>query len=175
MASGGWNSHMHQRIEINPTKTQGFVPSVKTLKIKWFVAFQTIPSNMEDKSLPMRIKAQCWVLGWFIIWKQHMFHLGILSDSFTGWLRRPGMRESSATNSDWYKQHSHSDKQPSISHHAGVSAVNKDAVKIFLTSPNRRVTVQTSRFLEKEYAISKEQLRAGNECRIPRTQPSIVS
>lgn len=85
------------------------------------------------------------------------------------------MRESSATNSDWYKQYSHSDKQPSISHRARVSAVNKDVVKIFLTSPNRRVTVQTSRFLEKEYAISKEQLRASNECRIPRTQPSIVS
>lgn len=128
---------------------------MKTLEIKWFEAFRTIPSKMEDKSLTMDMKAQCWVVGWFSFWKQHMFHLGILSDSFVRWLRRPGMRESFATNAHWYKPHSFLDKWLSISHCAGESAVSKDVVKIFWQAPTGELQYRPLGFWRKNMVLQR--------------------
>ena len=52
-----------------------------------------------------------------------------LTHTHTHWcLRRPGIRESSATNSNWYKQHSH--LNPAYPMVLRVSSVNKNAVRV---------------------------------------------
>lgn len=72
-----------------------------------------------------------------------------------------GAREGSVMDSDWYKQHSLWTSDPAYPTVLEVSAVNKSAERIFLTNPNRRITAQTFRFLEKDHAVCKKQLQAG--------------
>lgn len=65
------------------------------------------------------------------------------------------------TDSDWCKQHSLWTNDPAHPTVLEVSAVNKSAERIS-ASPNRRITTQTSRFLGKDYTVSKEQLQAAH-------------